>query len=297
MSKPGLHKSTAGLAWEDLRSVLAIARNGSLSGAARELHLEHSTVYRRLRGIERRLGVKLFERARSGYLATPHGELVAESARSMEETALAVERQVRGADARLRGVVRIATSEVVSGLLTEVLGEFLASHPEIEVEVTLSNHLADMTRREADLALRATNAPAPHLIGRELGEIRYALYGPRGRRPADPALRPWIGFDDSLAGLEVARWQRQQTSATRLRFDSLGPMPGAVAAGLGLGVLPVFAAAQHSGLARIGAMLEQPRMKLWVLSHREVRENARVRALSHHLAARLPGVLQRLQAD
>jgi DNA-binding transcriptional LysR family regulator len=137
MGKPNLQKSTSAagsgqLAWDDLRTVLAIVRSGSLSGAARVLDIEHSTVFRRLEDIERRLGTTLFERSRSGYLANAHGEAVADAARVMEEAALGAERRVLGADRRLTGTVRIATSEMLGAyLLPRLLEEFLDAHPEI----------------------------------------------------------------------------------------------------------------------------------------------------------------------
>src|SRR5262249_28097134 len=110
MRKPDLQKRTGQLAWEDLRTVLAVAQAGSLSGAARTLAVEHSTVFRRVADIEGQLGVQLFERTRSGYLVTAHGEALADAARVMEAAALAAERRVLGADARLSGTVRITSS-------------------------------------------------------------------------------------------------------------------------------------------------------------------------------------------
>jgi DNA-binding transcriptional LysR family regulator len=289
MRKPSLQKRTRALAWDDLRCVLAVARTGSLSGAARALGIEHSTVFRRLNAIEKRLGAKLFERTRSGYAPTSHGESAAAAAAAMEGEALAIERRLLGADRRLTGTVRLATSELFAGfLLPLVLGEFLAAHPDIEVAVDISSRAADLTRREADLALRASNTPPDHLIGKQVGELRYAVYGKPGI--------PWLGFDDSVAHLEIARWQRAHVEASpRVRFSSLAPMMQAAAEGLGMAVLPLFAADQHRSLSRLGGVLDQPRMKLWVLSHREVRDNARVQALSRHLIKHVPQALKARQ--
>jgi DNA-binding transcriptional LysR family regulator len=302
MRKPGLQKSTAPLAWDDLRTVLAVARAGSLSGAARALQVEHSTVFRRLQAIERRFGAALFERGRAGYAPTAHGEAVAESARVMEEAALAAERRVLGADVRLSGVVRVATTELFAcHLLPPALRGFLQAHPQIEVEIDVSNRNVDLTRREADLALRSTNQPPEHLYGRQVGELRYAVYAHRrfGKSGKPPALAdlPWLGFDDSIRRLEIARWlqERRPDQATRLRSDSLAAILHAAAAGIGAAILPVFAAEGRPELRRLGPVQDQPRVGLWVLSHAEVRENARVRALSRHLAQELPGVLAGLQ--
>src|SRR5262245_2263018 len=297
MRRPSLQKRTTALPWDDLRCLLSIARNGSLSGAARALHVGHSTVFRRLNALERRLGVKLFERRRSGYTPTANGKLAAAAAGAMESQALAVERLMAGSDSGLAGAVRLATSELLAGhLLPPVIESFLAMHPRVQVEIDVANHAVDLTRREADLALRASNTPGDHLVGRVAGELRYAIYGSRDRQyPASedswPQL-PWLGFDDSIAHHGVARWLRAQTHLPpRVRFSSIAPMVQAVADGLGVAILPLFAADRHPGLARVSAVLDQPRMQLWILTHPEMRDNARVGALARHLARTLPGVL------
>lgn len=297
MRKPTLHQRTGTLPWDDLRCVLAVARAGSLSGAARALGIEHSSVFRRLNAIEKRLGVKLFERSRSGYTATSHGEFAAAAASAMETEALSIERRMLGADERLSGAVRLATSELFAGfLLPGILKTFLQLHPGIDVEVDVSNRIVDLSRREADLALRATSAPPEHLIGRKVGELRYAIYGrrePGGNQPASIEESQWLGFDDSFSYLAIARWQRAQLPErqARVRFNSLAPMLQAAAEGLGVAVLPLFAGEQHASLVRLGAVLDQPRMTLWVLSHKETRNNARVTALARHLAKDIPHVL------
>lgn len=302
MSKRSLQKRTAALAWDDLRCVLAIARTGSLSGAARSLAVRHSTVFRRLNAIERRLSVKLFNRTRSGYAVTANGELAVAAAGAMETEALAVERRMLGSSARLSGLIRLATTELFAGLLLPAaLPEFLAAHPGIEVEVDVSSRAVDLTRREADLALRATNTPPDDMIGRPVGELRYAVYGARGHaRVASLAalsLAPWLGFDESLAYLEVARWQKAQfpDSRARVRFSSIASMLQAVAEGLGIATLPMFAAERNQGLSRLTPALDQPRVKLWVLTHADLRENVRVRTLAQHLSRQLPGVLSARQ--
>jgi DNA-binding transcriptional LysR family regulator len=203
-----------------------------------------------------------------------------------------------GAANRLGGVVRLATSELLAGLLSpEVLQSFLTAHPQIEIEIDVSSRAVDLTRREADLALRATNVPPEELIGRQLGELRYAVYGTRDHAVAPSATAlaeaPWLGFDRSLAYLEIARWQKAQVPerSVRLRFNSLAPMMQAAAEGLGLAVLPLFAAERVPALQRVTPILDQPRMKLWVLSHGDTRDNARVRAFTQHLGRHVPRVL------
>ncbi|RDJ97317.1 LysR family transcriptional regulator [Paraburkholderia lacunae] len=302
MRKSNLQKRTEPLAWDDLRTVLAVAREGSLSGAARALQVEHSTVFRRLRAIEERFGAELFERGRGGYSPTAHGEAVAESARVMEEAALAAERRVLGADVRLSGVVRIATTEMFAAyLLPEVLPTFLDENPEIEIEIDVANQNVNLTHREADLALRIADQPAEHLYGRKVGELRYAIFAHRRyfRRGTAPQLEelPWIGFDESLRRLTIARWldARLPGMRPRLRADSTIAIMHAAAAGIGAAILPLLAADANPSLRRVTGVLEELAVPLWVLNHADVRENARVRALSRHLATTLPATLERLQ--
>jgi DNA-binding transcriptional LysR family regulator len=293
-----LQERTGRLGWDELRTVLEVARAGSLSGAARALDVEHSTVFRRIDEIERRIGLPLFERTRSGYHTNADGEAVADAARLMEEAAFAAERRVHGAHSKLEGSIRVATSEVLAchGLLP-VLKGFAAAHPLIEVEIAVTNKSVDLTRREADLAIRGTNTPPEHLVGRPIGEVRYAAFGSarfaRGNTRPDLATLPWLGYDDSLADLAPARWMRQALPAVQpiLRSDSLMTLLRACAGGLGVAVLPTFAAAQHGELRRLSDVIDQPRTTLWLLSHPDVRHNARVRAFSEYMAREIPAAL------
>lgn len=305
MSKPTLHERTGRLGWEDLQTVLAVARAGSLAGAARALDVQHSTVFRRIEAVERRLRVKLFERARTGWQANAHGEVVAEAARAMEEAALAAERRVLGADLELAGRVRIATSELLGGyLLSRPLAGFLARHPGIEIELDVANRPVDLARREADFAVRATHAPPESLVGRKVGDLRYAVYVapallPQDGSPPDLARLPWIGFDERIAQTGIGHWFARTFPAVepRLRTDSLATLMRLASEGTGAVVLPIFAAAQEPRLTRITPPIPDQSMGLWLLNHPDVRSNARVTALSRHLAAAIPEELDKLMNE
>lgn len=305
MGKKNLHERTSDRAstldWNDLRLVLAVARSGSLNGAARALDLRHSTVFRRIEEAEARLGARLFERSRSGWRPNLQGEAVAAAASEMEAAALAAERAITGADARVEGVIRIATSEMLAGwLLPPLLERFLAGHPGVAIEADVSNRAVDLTRREADLALRATPRPPESMVGRRVADLRYAVYAARPllpRKPgAPPVLQdlPWVGFDDRIAYTGIAQWFRQALPEVepRLKADSLPAMLKAAAAGIGAVVLPMFAAAQEPRLLRITPPIEGQAMGLWLLHHPDVRGNARVRLLMQWLADAVPAELQ-----
>lgn len=304
MSKPNLQERTGTLDWNDLRTVLAVARAGSLAGAARALELRHSTVFRRIEQAERRLGARLFDRARSGWSPNAQGDAVARAAAQMESAALGAERAISGADERLEGTIRIATSELLAGhLLLPLLRPFLAEHPGIEIECDVSNRSVDLTRREADMALRATMQPPEALVGRRVAVMRYAVFASKavlGRRRGAPVLAelPWLGFDDSIAHLQIARWFAEALPEVRprLRLDSMSALMRAALAGIGVALLPTFAAAQEPALLRVTTPIEGPAMGLWLLSHPELRGNARVRALAGFLAQAIPPELERLAA-
>src|SRR5262245_4622509 len=209
--KPDLQERTSSLDWESLRTVLAVTRARSLAGAARALDLRHSTGFRRIEEVERRLGQPLFDRNRGGWTANELGETAARAAQAMEEAALEAERRLLGSDGRLAGTIRVATNALVGAyLLSRVLHAFLAEHPALEIELDVSNRNLDLTRREADVAVRATATPPDSLVGRKLATPGWAVYAapslvPRGKVP-DLAKLPWIGFDGQLANLPAARW-------------------------------------------------------------------------------------------
>jgi DNA-binding transcriptional LysR family regulator len=302
MSKPNLQERTGTLDWNDLRTVLAVARAGSLAGAARALDLRHSTVFRRIEHAEARLGARLFERSRSGWTPNPQGEAVARAAAEMESAALGAERAISGADARLEGTIRIATSELLAGhLLLPLLRRFLAEHPGIEIECDASNRSVDLTRREADLALRATMQPPETLAGRRVAVMHYAVFASKavlGQRRGAPVLAelPWVGFDERIAHFQIAKWFAEALPQVRprLRLDSMGALMKAAAAGLGAVLLPTFAAAQEPALLRVTTPIQGPEMGLWLLNHPDVRGNARVRALTAYLAQAVPQEIERL---
>jgi DNA-binding transcriptional LysR family regulator len=302
MSKPNLHERTGALDWNELRTVLAVSRAGSLAGAARALDLRHSTVFRRIEHAERRLGARLFERSRSGWTPNAQGEAVARAASEMESAALAAERAISGADARLEGTIRIATSELLAGhLLLPLLRRFLAEHSGIEIECDLAHRSVDLTRREADMALRATMQPPETLAGRRIAVMHYAVFASRpvlGRRRGAPVLAelPWVGFDERISHFQIARWFAEALPQVRprLRLDSMSGLMRAAAAGIGAALLPTFAAAQEPALVRVTTPIQGPAMNLWLLHHPDVRGNARVRALSAYLAQAVPLELQRL---
>ncbi len=291
--------------WDDLRYALAIADAGSLAGAARELRVQHSTVLRRLDALERRLGARLFERQRSGYLPTDAGELLAEQARRMRPAIDAMRRRIVGRDTQLSGSVRLNTSYIaMQYLLPAPLAAFARAHPGIEVEVTENSQLADLSRREADVALRMSARLPEHLVARRLGEMRLRIYAPRGvrglpqkRTPIERLVEtaPWIGFERDSRSRFFDRWLAETVppERIRLRVDLFQSMAAMLRTGLGIGLLPSFVEPHEPGLVAVSDDIDELTTPVSLLTHPDLRRTARVRVFMQQVGDALAALLAR----
>jgi DNA-binding transcriptional LysR family regulator len=284
------------IGWEDLGLIRAIAAEGSLSAAARRLEVDHSTAFRRLGALEVRLGVRLFERARDGYAPTPAGEIAIAGAERLIAEIGALELRLAGEDLRPSGTVRLTTTDTLVELLAPILAVFRAAHPEIAIELVVSNAFLTLTRRDADVAVRPARDAPDHLVGRRIGPIGSAVYGRPDLLAADPATQDWIGFDDSLAHLDTARWLAAAVPASRiaLRCDTLVGMRDLARAGVGLALLPCLLGDGDPVLARREAPGLVSSASLWLLTHPDLRRVGRVRAVLDFLGERLAAQRDRL---
>ena len=194
--------------WNDVRHFLALARHGAARTAAEALGVSHSTVVRRIEALEQDLGARLFDRNRDGYVLTEAGRQTLPAAADLERDMAALERALTGRDERLAGFVSVTCTDAwISGLLMRELVPWCADHPDIELGFTVDPRPFDLSRREADIALRIvpTNAtPAPHLIGRRVAPMVLASYVARDHAalldPERPGATPrWLGFEDRKA--------------------------------------------------------------------------------------------------
>lgn len=280
------------LQWGDLHTVLVIARSGSLSGGSRRLGVSHATVFRRLGDIERRLGVRLFERSRSGYTPTPAGEDLAATAQRVEAEVLGAERRVVGQDLRLSGTVRVTTTDtLLAGLLSPIFATFQATHPGIILEVAISNHLFNLSKREADVAIRPTMTPPDFLVGRRIGRIAQGVYGKAdsfstAAGAPDFGAVDWVGPDESFAYRALDAWMAAHGLDERCRYrvDTLMGIFAAVRSGIGLAVLPCYLADDDPQLVLFGECIPELASDLWLLTHRDLRRVARIRVFMHFIA-------------
>lgn len=269
--------------WDDLKYFLAVARKGSIRGAAVALGVNHSTVSRRIDACERKLGVRLFERLPSGYLMTPAGEDMMESARRMEEEAAAIDRRVAGRDKRLSGPLRVTMPDAIAQkLLMPDMAAFSDNHPEIELELMISYAFADLNKREADVAIRVTNDPPGHLVGRRIVKYAKAIYAShdylaRHDPTGDPASLSWIGWDCTVPDPQWVRESAYPRAQVRNRAHHVMVQVEAAKAGMGLAMLPCFVGDTEPELRRLPAAEPVPDREIWLLTHEDLRNTARVR--------------------
>ncbi|KSV74726.1 LysR family transcriptional regulator [Ensifer sp. ENS10] len=277
--------------WEDLRFVLAVAEANSLAAAARALGVNHTTVLRRVGSFEQKLGVRLFDRLPSGYTLTAGGEELLAVARQMAETVTELERRLTGQDLRLEGSLRITTTDtLMASILPSILAAFQQRHPGVLLEVSTSNALANLSHRDADVAIRPAVDSPDALVGRRIASVAFAVYAApsylheRGLASVDEidfARERWVGLGDALASTSVARWMRATLPVPAvLRCDSLVTAREAAAAGIGLTALPCYLGDTTSGLMRIGPPVAEMTRELWLLTHEDLRRTARVSAFT-----------------
>ena len=275
----------------DLDVVLAMVRSGTLAAAAERLGVDASTVFRALQRIERGLGLALFERSRSGYLANELAQALAEQAEQVEAALEAARSAAQQRPDSVAGTVRITTTDtILHGLVAPALKPLRAAHPLLDYELHAGNELASLTRRDADIAVRATRRPPQHLVGRHVGPIRVALFAAK-KSPikrfddVEPATS-WIAPDDALPEHPSVVWRKRRFPKAQpaYRVSSILTVMELVALGLGVGVLPLFLAAPRSDLRQLGEVLDECQTELWLLTHPESRHLRRVSTVYGHLA-------------
>lgn len=275
--------------WEDVRYFLAAARERSFNRASKSIGIPQSTVSRRIAKLERQLGAKLFDRHNKGMSLTPAGLGLLDQAQKMEEAAFAIDRQVGGFDGTLRGVLKVAATEgLAAWWLTENLVEFQRHHPGITLEILCGNDLADLSKREADIAIRLSEPTEPRLVKFRAGTMRFLLcasreylrlYGmPKTRgelarhRLIDHTGYHRRGFEDWTNIASNHDGVMYRTNSSIAFFE-------AMRAGLGIGLCPTYIPRHDQGLSVIDLPFACAQ-EIWLVTHEETKANARLRAFS-----------------
>lgn len=284
------------LDWDDLRTFLAVARTGTLSAAARQLHVSQPTMGRRLDAMHARLGARLLERTPTGFRLTTAGERIMGAVERMEAEALAIERTVTGQDVRLEGNVRVTSvGSFGSRLLTPLFGTLRERHPGISIELAVDSRSLSLARREADIAVRLARFEGHEIVARRVSDVLFGLYaadsylarhGPPDLAAGCPGHRIVTVQDDQVS-LPESAWLAEVAREARvaLRSNSRAVQLEAALAGMGLVCLPRILADGVPGLSRVPeAVHAPPRRELWIGLHRDTRHSPRIRAVFDHLA-------------
>jgi DNA-binding transcriptional LysR family regulator len=260
--------------WEDLKTVLYLHRGGSLAAAAELLGVNYTTVARRITRLEESLQVKLFNRLASGYTATEAGLEVARHAAGMEDKENTLYRALMSKRDNLQGPLTITAPQLlITSYLIPVFEIFCAAHPLVDLTVRASNELLNLSRQEADLAIRVSFNPGDTLVGQRLTKQQSASF-------AAPNLAQfihdnpgktidWIGFDD-WKGPPAASLEKYPNAHVRIRFDDMSAAIEAAKAGLGVINLPLYLGKAHSDLIQVPMLKPGKYPDIWVLSHKDM---------------------------
>jgi len=272
--------------WDDVRHFLALARLGSVRAAGASLGVSHSTVARRVEGLETQLSARLFDRNRDGYVLTEAGRQMLPGAERVEREMAAMERGLVGKDERLAGFVSVTCCDVyVSDVLVRELTLFCEEYPDIELCMTTDSRPFDLSKREADIAVRALRTghqPPEHLIGMKLAPLVMANYVAIAHADRlDPEVvgtnTRWVGFEDRKIMAAMIAGSSYPEVLPRGSFSSLPLMVQATREGLGISMLPTYVGDRDPALRRLAHSDRRHMADLWLLSHIDLRDNARFR--------------------
>ena len=274
--------------WDDIRFFLELGRRTSLSATARHLKVDHSTVARRVALLEKQLDLKLFDRLPRGYALTDEGAKLLARAERMEAEILALQRQASGAVA-LQGSVRITTPPLLaSHFLAPRLVPLRQLHPDIRVDLCGDPQPVDLSRREADIALRMIKPGGDGLIARRIGAVGYGLYGARDYlRRTKPKDWAYIGYNDSFAHIDLHHWLLAQAKDRPLAFmtNDMTSLYQAARAGMGVTMLPHYLGSSDPLLRRVAAEPAAADREMWLVVHPDLRRAPRIRAVMDYLVA------------
>jgi molybdate transport repressor ModE-like protein len=279
------------LDWNDLRYVIAVARQGSVAAAARALGVSHATVLRRIHAIEQGIGSPLFERMPTGYVATEAGRTLTGAGETIDSAIIDARRLIEGRIVDPSGTVRFTTTDSLAyTVMPALLASFRTRYPEIKVEMVVTNDVLDLDKRDADVTLRASSHPPASWVGMRLVRMDFAVYA----SPAYLAVHPetswtdldWLLPDGPLATAPSGQWVRSVIAPSRgvLKVNSFLGLCSLAQAGIGATVLPRFVAASTVDLELLAAAPSSASVDVWVLTHPDLKKSGRISAFIEHIA-------------
>lgn len=276
--------------WNDLKVFLALERCGSARAAAAQLGTSHSTVLRRLHVLEQALRAQLFDRTPDGLAISPSGARLLVKAQQIEAEVFEVEREVLGADIRLQGPIRLTVPPpVMQYLLMPHLTQFRKDYPEIDLEIIATYRYSDLSRRDADVAIRFSEAPDDYLVGRRLPTFRDAIYAAPSYvdqvNAADFKDGPeWIGWSNAVKFTQRISKTIFATNPVCWHLPSLALQAEAARQGLGMALLPCIVGDRDPLLTRMPGTSTYDTLPAWLLTHPDLRRMERVRIFARLLS-------------
>jgi len=277
------------LNWDNLRYVLMVSEKGSIAAAARELGVNRTTVLRRINTFQHNLNCRIFERGDSRYILTPEAEKMIDAAREVENTLFDMQRQIAGHELRLEGELKVTTTDT---LMVSLIGPHLASfyhkHPHIVVDIVMTNNILDLSRREADIAIRPTQSLEAPLVGRRVADVHFGIYASPAYldtcQASNLTEHRWIGFETSLQSTPPGKWLEASIPKERicLRGDSFIALKVAAENGIGVALLPHYLGNASAQLQRLPISVGELTTGLWLLTHPDLFRSGKVHAFMDH---------------
>ncbi len=276
--------------WTEIQTIICVAKRGSLSAAARELSVNHSTVLRRIQQFEEKHHVNVFVREPQGYQLSRHGQALLRDFEQIDQVMSGMARRLEDYDAHLQGKLTLTSTEnLFASFLQTPIFSFAKLYPGINLELLISNQLVDMTALEADIAIRPMAEVPAHFFGQVLFELNFYFYAPHTmvKQLEESELKQWpdwIGFSGALANARVGQLLREtMTTSPVLTANSFHGVASAAHAGLGIALLPSFVGDSFETLHR----LDHPALfttDVYVMAPEELKASKRVTTLMHFLS-------------
>lgn len=274
--------------WNDVQIFLALIRAGSVRGAGKKLAISHATVARRIDAFEKRLGVSLFNRLKTGYELTKAGEDLIDAAENVESELHSIQRKLVGQDKKLAGTIRVTATELVASyFLIPELANFMTMYPHTKIEMIDTYLELDLSRREADIALRIGQKPPDNLIARSLAAISVAEYASKSyvehhdlQDPMSASLISQVNMKSGPINYNHSQFKKLHVRGS---FSSFRLQIEAAKHGVGIAKLPCFVAEKEENLVRVSDKRLVEGYKIWLLRHPDTRATSRLRVFSEFI--------------
>lgn len=284
--------------WDDLKIVLAMSRTGTMSGAAKQLNVQHSTISRRIRSLEKQLGANLVRRNKGSYVLTQAGSRIKDAALKVEKEITGIDGALLSKNDPLFGPLRVSTiNSMASTILMPIFSTFSKAHPQIDLHIMVSNETVSLANREADIAIRLSNTPPESLIGKKVVTVASTVYGSSGYlkqvKDNQEALN-WLGVN--CCGFHKS-WTRESCDSATHQFntdDALLTL-SALKSDLGVSHLPCCVGDREPQLRRVCEPQPKHDLGLWILMHPEAKNNARILAFRNFIIDALEAQKEMLQ--